>query len=551
MKNTLLLLFLTLNVSMANAQYSFEEIPTTNANSSSGDGNKKPISFQNKLYFSGAVNYNDGGSELFRYDDTTVSLFADINVPGHSYPADLYNVNDDYFLFTAYNDASGRELYASDGLSTWQVKDIQPGTESGMENGGNDYFQYVVLNNKVYFFAREDGNGFDLWRTDGTSAGTEKVAELNEFNLGIKGFIIVFNNEIYFTMSVGGESEMYKYEDVTNSVTKVFEVNMSGSSTPSQYSIINNHLFFVANNVTNEREWYYTDGIASPTMINLNETLSTNPNQTIVYDDKIYFVGAVGVSNIRNPYTVFYNPVSTNFETTLLKNFTQSSLNGTVIGANGFFIPFNESVYFAARESGIDNNLWQLYKTDGTAAGTEKAVNITTTHTGGLSENELKSMIVYNGKLFFEMSATPFGDAQLWVTDGTLSNLSRLTDDGASKMRKAYLKNAIINNNTLIVRGFSSINAFDYELWKITNGTLHTSETESMTISLYPNPANEKVFWKSSEKIQTLIFDISGKMVLKSFDHPIDTSKLPIGTYIVKGQTSSGKIVARKLIVQH
>jgi len=51
------------------------------------------------------------------------------------------------------------------------VKDINPGP------GGSSPFGFTVLNNALYFSADDGTNGFELWRSDSTEAGTVRVGE--------------------------------------------------------------------------------------------------------------------------------------------------------------------------------------------------------------------------------------------------------------------------------------------------------------------------------------------------------------------------------------
>ena len=74
---------------------------------------------------------------------------------------------------------ANRELWKSDGTDagTMQVVDLLPGVSSSMDSQ-----PMAALDGLVYFGADDDpGGGFvkDLWRSDGTPEGTEKVLELD------------------------------------------------------------------------------------------------------------------------------------------------------------------------------------------------------------------------------------------------------------------------------------------------------------------------------------------------------------------------------------
>jgi ELWxxDGT repeat protein len=67
--------------------------------------------------------------------------------------------------------SAGREPWVSDGETASMLKDIVPGAT------GSNPFPYVEWKGHLYFGARTD-TGRDLWRTDGTTAGTVKLHDL-------------------------------------------------------------------------------------------------------------------------------------------------------------------------------------------------------------------------------------------------------------------------------------------------------------------------------------------------------------------------------------
>jgi len=76
---------------------------------------------------------------------------------------DLYLVADD--------GVDGTELWRTDGTTTEQVADINPGSESSSPQS------LFVANGALYFSADNGADGEELWRTDGTN--TELVADIN------------------------------------------------------------------------------------------------------------------------------------------------------------------------------------------------------------------------------------------------------------------------------------------------------------------------------------------------------------------------------------
>src|SRR5690606_16344846 len=71
--------------------------------------------------------------------------------------------------FSATNEL-GTEVWKTDGTEagTVMVKDIRPGPESSIAT----FAIFKIFNGRVYFAADDGVNGYELWQTDGTSAGT-------------------------------------------------------------------------------------------------------------------------------------------------------------------------------------------------------------------------------------------------------------------------------------------------------------------------------------------------------------------------------------------
>src|SRR5256885_1520773 len=107
--------------------------------------------------------------------DTTAVLVKDINAsPGASFPHDLANVNGTLF-FSANDGTHGDELWKSDGTAagTVLVKDINPGSADSSPS------DLTNVNGTLFFVADDGTNGRELWKSDGTAAGTVLVKDIN------------------------------------------------------------------------------------------------------------------------------------------------------------------------------------------------------------------------------------------------------------------------------------------------------------------------------------------------------------------------------------
>src|SRR5581483_3844272 len=78
--------------------------------------------------------------------------------------------------FNGYDTTNGYSLWKTDGntASSTGTGTVQTGAASPFNNYPT---QLTVVGTKLYFFAYNsaDGGNFDLWKTDGTSAGTAPV----------------------------------------------------------------------------------------------------------------------------------------------------------------------------------------------------------------------------------------------------------------------------------------------------------------------------------------------------------------------------------------
>src|SRR5262249_38770592 len=113
--------------------------------------------------------------------------------PGSSNPSNLINVNGTLF-FTAFSTGFGIELWKSDGTAagTVMVRDSNPGLFSS--NPGN-----LTNVGGTLFFTAGGGLGAELWKSDGTAAGTVLMADLFPGTVGSNPIsLTAFNGKLLF-----------------------------------------------------------------------------------------------------------------------------------------------------------------------------------------------------------------------------------------------------------------------------------------------------------------------------------------------------------------
>jgi ELWxxDGT repeat protein len=127
-----------------------------------------------------------------------------INTNGSSNPRNFI-LFEDILYFTAYNEQYGRELWKSDGteVGTNMIMDIYAGSNSTFDWGPPaDFFgeQIIVHNEMIYFTAKSEEYGYEIWYTDGTMQGTKILLDLNPgTNSSYPWWLTSFGDKLYFT----------------------------------------------------------------------------------------------------------------------------------------------------------------------------------------------------------------------------------------------------------------------------------------------------------------------------------------------------------------
>jgi ELWxxDGT repeat protein len=193
-------------------------------------------------------------------------LVRDINAAG-GFPELLVNVNGTLF-FTANDGSNGRELWKSDGTEagTVLVKDINSG------GGDSSPSNLANVNGTLFFSANNGTNGFELWKSDGTEAGTVLVKDINPGAANSSPFSPTnVGGTLFFTTNDGTNGrELWKSDGTEAGTVLVKDINSGvGDSGPLHLTNLSGTLFFSADDGSTGTELYALH-VASPALSNIS-----------------------------------------------------------------------------------------------------------------------------------------------------------------------------------------------------------------------------------------------------------------------------------------
>ena len=401
-----------------------------------------------------------------------VQIVKDIKLGAESSSPGYFTEFNGKLLFRANDGTSGGGLWVSDGTTegTQLVKNIRPSVYSS-----NDIADFIEFNSQLFFSADDGTTGRELWVSDGTTEGTQLVKDINPNPIypgtdSSPNDFVESNGKLFFKADDGTTGEELWISDGTTEGTQlVKDINPDVStfyyypqgvgSYPEPLIEVAGKLFFTADDGTNGRELWVSDGTTEGTQLfkDLNPGIGagSSPYSFVEVDGKLFFTAFDGTTG-RELWVSDGTPEGTH----LVKDIYSGSFS-SVDGIR--FVEFDGKLFFSARDGMTGVELWV---SDGTPEGTQLVKDINVDPIGGdIAESFPDKFIEVDGKLLFTAFSNEALGEELWITDGTSEGTALFQDFNPGFYESELGSFKVLNNQLLFT---ASDRTSGREVWSAT-----------------------------------------------------------------------------------
>jgi ELWxxDGT repeat protein len=414
--------------------------------------------FGNKLYFTTKSSSNT--KTLWCYFTDTDNI---VSISQHISPINPLIKTGNKLLF--FKESNG--LFEVNTLNnTIKTRHSTLIAENEVTNEKYPYINYAVSGESFYFNAKDNNtNGFELWKTDSTSTKMVFNVAKGKKNKGFHSSncreIRVFNNKLFFTADDGiyGRELWVADENNIGAAHLVKNINKSNTigSNPTNFKIANHQIYFSASTITKNHQsdpiyndvYRYDTEKDSLFLIFESDESSNQPNLVTVFNDRLLFSGNGYLRNTyyekldKTGFDIFPISLESKYPNAIINNelifsaSTHNSAKNSLYKINQAgtlqlvstkptsiwsMADLNNVLYFQAQHQTFPQNGVELWRSDGTDAGTFMLKDIRSGYDSGLNRGRLFKAGNY---IYFGASNNSDG-TELWRTDGTLEGTIRV-----------------------------------------------------------------------------------------------------------------------------
>jgi ELWxxDGT repeat protein len=342
---------------------------------------------------------------------TSVSELTDVN-------GTLYFAGDDH----SANPNLGLELWKSNGTvaGTVLVKDINPGSGSGLD--ANYYSADLTsLNGKVYFVANDGtAQGNQLYVSDGTANGTVPVKDTQGRPLGANDILgVVSGTTLFFD---GTNSQLWK-TDGTAPNTSIVGPDGSPSAEAGTTVDVNGTLFFASFDDQHGTELWKSDGTGANTALvkDIDSFTDSNPSSFTAAGGAVYFIADDAIHGSE-----LWKTNGTPGSAQLVKDINPG-LSGGVSAFSADLTNIGGTLYFFAFDGTSADGTIQLWTSNGTGATTQLVKGFTPNNSTTAAFGSAGELTNLGGTVFFVADDGQHG-LQVWHSDGSSAGTKIVTD---------------------------------------------------------------------------------------------------------------------------
>jgi ELWxxDGT repeat protein len=294
-----------------------------------------------------------------------------------------------------------------------RVKDINPTSISPGFTYGPEPKLLASAGSRVFFVGAEYRNGYELWISDLTLAGTRIVRDIVPGPEGpFFGAMAALNGKLFFSANAYGTYELWSSDGTAAGTMPVKPQSAGGPNNPASLTSVGSTLYFGAQNAQGQMGLWKSDGTTAGTV----EVKQVELTDLAAVSNRVFFAGndgthgselwvsdgtAAGTRMVKD-----INPAGGSFQ-------QSSNSQMTVVG---------DKLFFVTTASGVQGQLWQ---SDGTAAGTTRVMP--TNPDADLTAGELENV---NGTLYFHgtsrIDTMGTRSTGLWKSNGTAAGTIEL-----------------------------------------------------------------------------------------------------------------------------
>jgi ELWxxDGT repeat protein len=307
-------------------------------------------------------------------------------------------------VFLGYDGEHGQEPWVSDGTpdGTRMLKDVNPFGGSADNSYLVDAFRF---GDAVYFSANDSAHGLELWKTDGTTAGSVLVKDLLPGFVGSDPINFVSTGGVMYFIAHGPTGGEIWRSDGTDAGTTLMKDGVNAS----QLTVSGSSLYFAG-----PREVWKSDGTTAGTV--LLRQFNKYPYNLTPYRGGVAFLGDDGPS--WEPWFSDGTPAGTVMLGDFDRRTQGSGAPPNSFPINGWTLPVSlgDRVLFAA-DINNSSTYGTLWVTDGNTAGTTR-----------LSDAVGVKGLTRMGDAAYFFANTFQGVQTLWRTDGTPGDTAPVLD---------------------------------------------------------------------------------------------------------------------------